>query len=57
MPQDSRVSIGFRTRPGGNNWLLKVAEKAGVTKSDVIRAALKVARAHEREVLTALRED
>jgi hypothetical protein len=51
------VSIGFRTRPGGNNWLLKVAEKAGVTKSDVIRAALKVARAHEREVLTALRED
>jgi hypothetical protein len=40
---DPLVSVSFRLRQTGADWLAKVADQHGVTKTDVIKAMFKYA--------------
>lgn len=49
-----RVYVPFRIAVTGHEWLESLATKHGVTKSEVIRQSLAVARLHERELVKRL---
>jgi len=51
---ETRVPITFLTRPSARDWLDSVAAHHRLRRSDVIRAALAVARKHDTELVEAL---
>jgi hypothetical protein len=47
---DHKVHITLRLRERGLAWIDHLAAENRVTRSEVVRAALQVARVHEKEV-------
>lgn len=50
MPADPKVPVNFRTAASGREWLDEVAGQHRVDRSDVIRAALALARMQQKEL-------
>lgn len=55
MPSET-FQLLLRLRPSGVAWLDRLAEETGRSRSEVIRQALGVAKAHEKELLARLDE-
>jgi hypothetical protein len=56
MPSDPRIAITFRLGLVGKDWIDYLAHTHRVDRSEVIRAALAVAKKHESELISRLEE-
>lgn len=52
---ERRVPITFLARPSSRSWLDSVAHHHHLTRADVLRVCMAVARKHERELVASLK--
>lgn len=54
--QPAKEQVNVRIAPRGREWIDEIASEFRVTRSDVIRHSLVIARTHEKELRKRLEE-